>query len=183
MVYNWETVTENDLIQLFLKEGKSKSQIATLYNVSTNQVKAKLDKWQIKKYPSYYSIKNAKDEKEVIDILNEQSLPRLNKKENISWIAKALTHHIFRNGPVEDMHADGKLSQEDMKTLNKYMVNKIAGLLLLANKGEWIKIELLLNFYKYWGSEWDEAKPDTKDIEYMYERQLKLLQEEIKTFQ
>lgn len=178
----WDLITKEELIQLFLKENQSKSQIAKLYNVSVNQVKSKLDKWNIKKYPSYYLIKNAKNEKEITDILNEKSLPRLNQKENISWIAKALTHHIFRNGPIEDMHAAGKLTQEDMKALNKYMVNKIAGLLLLANKGEWIKIELLLNFYKYWGSEWDEAEPDIKDIEYMYKNQLELLQEEMKAF-
>ena len=179
---DWESVTKDELIKLFLIENRSKTQIATLYNVSVNQVKTKLDKWNIKKYPSYYLIQNAKDEKEVVDILNENSLPRLNQKENISWISKALTHHIFRNGPIEDMHAAGKLTQEDMKILNKYMVNKIAGLLLLANKGEWIKIELLLNFYKYWGNEWDEAEPDIKDIEYMYKNQLELLKEEMKDF-
>ena len=36
-----------------------------------------------------------------------------------------MTHYAFRNGPVEDMHANGQLSQQDMKTLNKYMVNRI----------------------------------------------------------
>ena len=68
-------------------------------------------------------------------------------KDNIDTISIALTHYLFRNGPVEDMHSEGKLSQEDMKTLNKFMVNRIAGLLQIINKEEWLKIELLLDYY------------------------------------
>ena len=44
---------------------------------------------------------------------------------DISDLAKAITVEVFRNGPVEDMHAAGKLSEEDMKTLNKYMVSEL----------------------------------------------------------
>ena len=46
--------------------------------------------------------------------------------EETDKIAKAITIFAFRNGPVENMHTDGKLSQEDMKTLNKFMVNRLA---------------------------------------------------------
>jgi hypothetical protein len=30
-------------------------------------------------------------------------------------------HFAFRNGPVEDIHANNRLSESDMKTLNKYI--------------------------------------------------------------
>ena len=80
-------------------------------------------------------------------ILNQGSKERLLNKDNIDTISIALTHYLFRNGPVEDMHSEGKLSQEDMKTLNKFMVNRIAGLLQIINKEEWLKIELLLDYY------------------------------------
>ena len=33
------------------------------------------------------------------------------------------------------MHADGKLTQEDMKTLNKYMVNRLTGILSAVHEG------------------------------------------------
>ena len=59
--------------------------------------------------------------------LNSDSRERLLRRENIDAISKAITHFIFRNGPVEDMHTNNQLSEKDMKTLNKYMVNRIAG--------------------------------------------------------
>ena len=79
--------------------------------------------------------------------LNKSSKERLLNEKNIDTISIALTHYLFRNGPVEDMHRDGKLSQNDMKTLNKFMANRIAGLLQTINKAEWLKLELLLNYY------------------------------------
>ena len=66
------------------------------------------------------------------------------------------------------MHSDGKLSQEDMKTLNKFMVNRISGLLNTIDKGEWLKLELLLNFYALYGRNWDKPVPDTDEIEMIY---------------
>ncbi|QNB47796.1 hypothetical protein BR63_16900 [Thermanaerosceptrum fracticalcis] len=58
--------------------------------------------------------------------LNEAATSEILLKENISTIAKAITHFVFRNGPVENMHANRQLSQDDMKTLNKFMVNRLA---------------------------------------------------------
>ena len=94
------------------------------------------------------------------------------KEENIDYISKALTHYIFRNGPVEDMHANHQLSQEDMKTLNKYMVNKLAGLIKMIYDGEWMKIELLLNFFKRYGHDWDKAEIDISDFELIFKNEL-----------
>ena len=47
-------------------------------------------------------------------------------------ISLRLTHYAFRNGSVEDMYTNAKLTQEDMKTINKYMVNRLAGILSAA---------------------------------------------------
>lgn len=70
-----------------------------------------------------------KQNSELFEKLNLNSKERLLKRENIDPISKAITHFIFRNGPVEDIHANNQLSEKDMKMLNKYMVNRIAGLL------------------------------------------------------
>lgn len=68
------------------------------------------------------------------------------------------------------MHAAGKLDQEDMKTLNKYMVNRIAGILSAVEAGEWLKLELLYAYYQYFGGSWDEAEPDKQEMEQVYQK-------------
>jgi len=42
-----------------------------------------------------------------------------------NYLAKAATAYAFRNGPVEDIHADGRISQEAMKRLNQFMVQRL----------------------------------------------------------
>jgi hypothetical protein len=100
---------------------------------------------------------------------SSNSKERLLKRENIDSISKAITHFIFRNGPVEDIHANNQLSEDDMKTLNKYMVNRIAGLLTTIADNNWVQLELLLSYYKIYGSQWDDAEPDMEEIRLVYE--------------
>ena len=88
-------------------------------------------------------------DKKLFENLNKSSKERLLNKDNTDTISIALTHYLFRNGTVEDIHSEGKLSQEDMKTLNKFMVNRIAGLLEIINKEEWLKLELLDYYNRY----------------------------------
>ena len=83
---------------------------------------------------------------------------------SIGTIAKAIVLDAFRNGPIEDMHADGKLSDDDMKTLNKHMVNKIARILEMWNCGDYHGLLGLM----LWGSMnsigWDEPEIEMADI-------------------
>lgn len=69
----------------------------------------------------------------------------------------ALAHFCFRNGPVEDMHAAPEvgLTDEHMKTLNKYMVDKL-GLFVacLACEDERALVRILTPQMLY-GSHWD----------------------------
>lgn len=165
----WDKITREELDELF--EKRSDSVIAELYGVSKSKVTAKRNKWDIKL--RNYVIRdflNQVDNKELFEGLNKGSKERLLKKDNIDIVSIALTHYLFRNGPVEDMHSNGQLSQEDMKTLNKFMVNRIAGLLKTIDNGEWLKLELLLNFYKLFGNEWDKPVPDTGEIDMLYSK-------------
>jgi hypothetical protein len=107
--------------------------------------------------------------------LSNDSKNRLLKSENIDSVAKSLTHHIFRNGPVEDMHAAGQLSEADMKTLNKYMVNRITGVLLAVYEKKWLQLELLHEFLKGFGEQWDPAEPDMEDLDLIWERNIDLI--------
>jgi hypothetical protein len=99
-------------------------------------------------------------------VLNRQSKKRIMSKNdhayNVDKIAKAITHFAFRNGPVETMHAgpESQLSQNDMKTLNTYMVNRLAYVFELILSDRWAEFELLIESYKYYGAGWDPAIPD-----------------------
>ena len=168
---NWKEISKEQLEELFHKERITDRMIAELYDVSMSAVASKRRKWDITIQSSI--IKDFFDENSsMMQELNENAKKRLMGKENIDWIAKALTHYIFRNGPVEDMHADNKLTEDDMKTLNKYMVNKIATLLDLVNDSEWLKIELMLNFMGLYGHDWDKAEIDKEDINLIYQNNL-----------
>lgn len=166
----WNDITKEELEELFEKH--TDNMIAELYDVKNSQVKTKRDKWDIKQYN--YILKKFLEEdinKKLFDNLNQSSKKRLLNKDNIDTVSIALTHYLFRNGPVEDIHSKGKLSQEDMKTLNMFMVNRIAGLLETINKGEWLKLELLFNYYSmFFGKSWDKPNPDIDEIDLEYKK-------------
>lgn len=96
--------------------------------------------------------------------LNKDSKARifseLNRQESIDKIAKAITHFAFRNGPIETMHSNKQLSQADMKTLNKFTVNRLAYLVELILSDRWAEFETTIEGYSMYGTAWDEAIPD-----------------------
>ena len=66
--------------------------------------------------------------------------------ETIDMLSKAVTQFAFRSGPVEEMHSWGKLTQKDMKALNKYMANRISGLLTTISNGDISNVLKVLSF-------------------------------------
>jgi hypothetical protein len=76
-----------------------------------------------------------------------------------SNLARAITSQAFRNGPVEDMHAEGKLSDKDMKVLNKYMVNHIAHIIDCIRNREFYKLTSMYTFGAMYTNGWDDAEP------------------------
>ena len=86
----------------------------------------------------------------------------LAEETEVDRLAKALVHCAFRDGPVEDIHAspDSRLTDADMKALNKYMVNRIAGVLSLLLNGNWLYLETLYRLYSRYGADWDPAESD-----------------------
>ncbi len=170
-ILNWNLITKKESEELF--RNHSDNTIAELYGVTAYQVKKQRNKWNIKQYN--YAIQESLREflsenknKTLFENLNKNSKERLLSDRSKDILPIALTHYLFRNGPVEDMHADGKLSQNDMKILNKFMVNRIAGLLEAIDKGEWLKLELLFNFYSLFGKDWDKPVPDTDEIDALF---------------
>lgn len=134
---NWNSITEEQLENLFVNEGILNSKIAELYNVSLKTISTKRSRLGLTIYSAKYRYKRyIENNQELFTKLNNESKEELSKIENIDWISKTLIHYLFRNGPVEDMQTNKQLSQNDMKTLNKYMVNKLAGLLKLIGDGD-----------------------------------------------
>ena len=55
-------------------------------------------------------------------------------------IAKILTIHGYRNSPIEDIHASGRISDAEMKHLNKTIHNQIYTLLTMIEDGSLFKL-------------------------------------------
>lgn len=85
------------------------------------------------------------------------------KRFPLEQISHALTHYCFRNGPVEDMHAspNDQLSQDDMKTLNKFCNDKIFTFLTMMKENKVAELTDIIEFGLQCGSDWD--KPEYRE--------------------
>jgi len=98
---------------------------------------------------------------------NDAKIQLIHSVEKDYWIsraAKSITHYAFRNGPVETMHANGQLSQDDMKILNKFMVNRLAHVMRLLFEERWLEFQVLISAYSMSGTEWDEPEIDEEEF-------------------
>lgn len=101
------------------------------------------------------------DHPELFPELNAEAKQSIMSMDMLTPISKAITHFAFRNGPVEDMHADGKLSDKDMMVLNKFMVNRMAYVFSLIINEKWAEFEFLIEQTdRFYGHEWDDPVPD-----------------------
>lgn len=82
--------------------------------------------------------------------------------KTLQILSKSLTHLIFRNGIVEDMHAGKSTILDDnaMKTLNKDINNRIYTLLKLYTGDDKDKETLLkmIEAESIYGKNWDKAE-------------------------
>ena len=84
-------------------------------------------------------------------------------ERTLQALSKALTHLVFRNGIVENLHASGaNLDDETMKQLNIDINNRIYTVLDIWFNGteeEVERLERILNFLaRYYGNSWDQAE-------------------------
>lgn len=169
-----EDLSSEDLRKMYIEENKTDFMIADLFNVKKSKVTYMRRKMGI-------TIRNAM----IDDYLTNQSeaveVNRLVKEkilveDNIDMISKAITHFALRNGPVEDMHADpdSQLSESDMKTLNKYMVNRLAYVFKLIIENRWMEFDYLIKSIDFWsGHNWDKAEPDDGGIREEFEEAMR----------
>jgi hypothetical protein len=84
-------------------------------------------------------------------------------EQMLQALSKALTHLVFRNGIVENLHADSEcLDDATMKKLNIDVNNRIYTVLDIWFNGtveEVERLERMLNFLaRYYGQSWDLAE-------------------------
>lgn len=72
-----------------------------------------------------------------------------------NYLAKSATAYAFRNGPVEDIHADGRISQEEMKRLNQFMVQRLGEVFYLLLQKNSDDLTNLLAFSSETTHGWD----------------------------
>lgn len=154
-----DELTPEKLRILFIEEGISDGRIAELFDVKPSKITYLRRKNEI-------TIRNSIVDEFINNIpkeIDEKSKEELFNDGNITKIAKAITHFSFRNGPIENMHADRNknITDQDMKVLNKYMVNRLAYIFSLMIEDRWFEFNFLINSMdKMFGHGWDEADPD-----------------------
>jgi hypothetical protein len=152
---DFDQINCDDLKQLFYDEKISDTRISELFGVTPSKVRYKRNKFKITLRSLILN-----DALKSKNIWNDEAKNRLMKIDKVDAISKALTHFAFRNGPIEDMHAGGQLTQSNMKTLNKFMVNRLAYVISLIISDRWLELEFLIESYRLYGVDWDKAEPD-----------------------
>ena len=99
---------------------------------------------------------------------NAQVKDYLCQPKFLSAMAKAIALYL-RNGVLEDIHADGNLSQSNMKDINIEAANKIAGLLTLVASDDWIRLMLFFMYHGVQISDWDMPTPYMDELDALYD--------------
>ncbi|QDY83492.1 hypothetical protein FQU75_08730 [Paenibacillus polymyxa] len=170
-----DDLTQEDLKTMFIDEQISDYMIAQLFDVKESKITYRRRKYGItirnSTLDDYLLVKT-----EHAKQMNGRVKAELLVEENLTMIAKSLTHFAFRNGPVEDMHANpnNQLSETDMETLNKFMVNRMAYIFKLIIAERWIELDFLIrNTDQWYGHGWDDAIPDDGNTRKIIESMLK----------
>lgn len=67
-------------------------------------------------------------------------------KEYISKITKASSYFIFRNGPIKNLYKDGKINDDEIKEIQRYMEGHLAYLFnILLEENNLSKFDLIMS--------------------------------------
>ncbi len=157
-----ENLSLDNLKTMALREHIPDSLIADLFNVKKSKITYLRRKNNIVKNSSASLDELLFNQSPSANQRNQEAKEELLQEKNIDKIAKAITHFSFRNGPIEDMHADPdkQLGDTDMMVLNKFAVNRLAYIFQLIVQERWIELYSVVDFQGMYGSNWDDAEPD-----------------------
>jgi len=75
-------------------------------------------------------------------------------------LARAITNYLYGYGPIRDISRKYMIKQEDRVELDKHMMNRIAGLLMLYISKDYKRINDIANKYNYENYEIDNIIPE-----------------------
>jgi hypothetical protein len=88
------------------------------------------------------------------------------KKADVKRLALIMAVNCVRNTVIEDYHSQGKLTQEEMKTFNKEVANKLYTFLeYLFNKPPADQQAFLSAMSIMYPTNWDQPKLDTEFVQ------------------
>ena len=160
----WSTITREELLALYVDNEYIDRDIAEMFDVTINQVSYKRKKFGITQELIIFTRMMRKMPKGKLQELNATSKKAVCDMD-LGVLSRVIAHYIFRNGPVEDMHCEGKLTDDDMAILNKYMNDRIATLIHLLREEDWIRLHLLFDNDKSFGSGWDEPVLQVSELD------------------
>lgn len=115
---SWKDIEPDQLRYLFIDQDLLNGQIADLYGVTPAQVSTKRQKWRI--------LHNEKTNKMIYE--------NIFSGKNAHILSKALTEYIFSKGLIQDMHAEGKLTKNDVQNLRTHVSNCLTEALKMIPK-------------------------------------------------
>ena len=112
----WDNISYDELMRLYVEKNFSDRMVAELYGVTKSQVAYRKKKLGIRKGDILYKKFISEQNPDMMKSLNNKMKNHL-MSTDIAYVSRAIAHYAFRNGPVEDIHSNGQLSDDDMKIL------------------------------------------------------------------
>lgn len=82
------------------------------------------------------------------------------KNEDVELLAKSFTNYLYGYGPIQDISRKYGIQAQDRKILDQYMVNRIAGLLMLYLSKNYTRINDIANKYNIDASLVENVSPE-----------------------
>lgn len=82
------------------------------------------------------------------------------KNKQVNLISKAFTNYLYTYGPILNIFRKYNISAEDKKSLDKYISNRISGLLLLYLSKDYARINDIANKYNIDSSRIEDVIPE-----------------------
>lgn len=82
------------------------------------------------------------------------------KNKQVEIISRALTNYLYTYGPVNNIFDKYKVDNEDKAKMNKYTVDRIAGLLMLYLSRDFDRINDIANKYNIDNHLFEDISPE-----------------------
>ncbi len=82
------------------------------------------------------------------------------KNKQVNLISKAFTNYLYTYGPILNIFRKYNISNEDKKSLDTYISNRISGLLLLYLSKDYARINDIANKYNIDSSRIEDVIPE-----------------------